>query len=110
MPLNTSSGSRADKETRLHQFVSDAAEDKSLRGNVIRMLANYAWLDADNEILFEAIRQLFAQSPREILTHLPAELTRRGFPDLPWEPLKQRSRPASFEAVALAAELLRAVK
>jgi len=110
VPLNTSSGSRADKETRLLQFVCDAAEDKSVRGNVIRMLADYAWLDADNEILFEAIRQLFAQSPREILNHLPAELTRRGFPDLPWEPLKQRSRVASFEAVALAAELLRAVK
>jgi len=74
------------------------------------MLADYAWLDADNEILFEAIRQLFAQSPRDILAHLPAELTRRGFPDLPWEPLKQHSRLAGVEAVALASELLRSAK
>ncbi|MGH9732230.1 MAG: hypothetical protein ACRD4A_11045 [Candidatus Acidiferrales bacterium] len=108
--MNTPSGSRADKETRLLQFICDATEDGPLRGNVVRMLADYAWIDADNEILFEAIRQLFAQSPREILTHLPAELTRRGFPDLPWEPLKQRSRLAGVEPVALAAELLRAVK
>lgn len=110
MALNTFAGSRADKEMRLLQFVCDATEDKSVRGNVIRMLADYAWLDADNEILFEAIRQLFAQSPREILAHLPAELTRRGFPDLPWEPLKQRSRLADVEAVELAAELLRSPK
>ena len=110
MALNNFSGSRADKETRLLQFICDATEDQPARGNVIRMLADYAWLDPDNEILFEAIRQLFAQSPRDILTHLPAELTRRGFPDLPWEPLKQRSRLLGVEAVALAGELLRSPK
>jgi|SRR5579859_611519 len=110
MALNTFAGSRADKETRLLQFVCDATEDQPARENVIRMLVDYAWLDADNEILFEAIRQLFAQSPREILTHLPAELTRRGFPDLPWEPLNQRARLAGVEAVELAGELLRSAK
>ena len=110
MALNTFAGSRADKETRLLQFVCDATKDKSARANVIRMLADHAWLDADNEILFEAIRQLFTQSPREILTHVPAELTRRGFPDLPWEPLKQRSRLTGDEAIELAGELLRAAK
>lgn len=110
MALNTFAGSRADKETRLLQFACDATEDKPARVNVIRMLADYAWLDADNEILFEAIRELFARNSRNILDHLPAELTRRGFPDLPWEPLKQRSRIAGVEAVELAGELLRAAK
>lgn len=110
MALNTFADSRADRETRLLQFVCDATEDKPVRGNVIRMLADYAWLDADNEILFETIRELFARNSRDILDHLPAELTRRGFPDLPWEPLKQRSRLAGVEAVALAGELLRAAK
>lgn len=110
MASNTFADSRADRETWLLQFVCDATGDRTARGNVIRMLADYAWLDADNEILFEAIRQLFAQSPRDILAHLPAELTRRGFPDLPWEPLKQRSPLASVEAAALAGELLRSAK
>jgi len=110
MALNPFAGSRADKETRLLQFVCDATEDQPARESVIRMLADYAWLDVDNEILFEAIRQLFAQSPRDILSHLPAELTRRGFPDLPWEPLKHRSRLAAVGAVELAGELLRATK
>ena len=110
MALNTLASSRADKETRLLQYVCDATEDKSLRGNVIRVLADYAWLDADNEILFEAIRGLFARNPRDILHHLPAELTRRGFPDLPWEPLSQRSRLVGVDAVALASELLRSAK
>lgn len=110
MASNTFADSRADRETRLLQFVCDATGDKTARGNVIRMLADYAWLDADNEILFEAIRQLFAQNPRDIPARLPAELTRRGFPDLPWEPLKHRSRLASVEAAALAGELLRSAK
>lgn len=110
MGLNVFAGSRADKETRLLQFICDATENKPARGNLIRMLADYAWLDADNEILFEAIRQLFTQSPRDILAHLPAELTRRGFPDLAWEPLKQHSRLAGLEAVQLAGELLRFAK
>jgi hypothetical protein len=110
MALNTFAGSRADKETRLLQFVCDATEDELVRGNVIRMLAEYSWLDADNEILFETIRRLFAQSPHDILAHLPAELTRRGFPDLSWEPLKQHSRLAGVEAAELAGELLRSAK
>lgn len=107
MALNTFADSRADKETRLLQFVCDANEDEPARGNVIRMLADYAWLDADNEILFEAIRQLFAQGLRDILSHLPAELTRRGFPDLPWEPLRGPSRIESGAALELAESLLR---
>lgn len=110
MALNIFAGSRAEKEMRLLQFVCDANEDTPSRGDVIRMLADYAWLDADNEILFEAIRELFARNSRDILDHLPAELTRRGFPDLPWEPLKQHSRLAGAETVELAAELLRSPK
>lgn len=110
MASNTFADSRADKETRLLQFVCDATGNKSARGNVIRMLADYAWLDADNEILFETIRELFARNSRDILEHVPAELTRRGFPDLPWEPLKQPSPLAGFEAVELAGELLRSAK
>ena len=110
MASNIFASSRADKETRLLQFVCDANEDTPARGSVIRTLADYGWLDADNEILFEAIRELFARNPRDILDHLPAELTRRGFPDLSWEPLRQHSRLVGVEAVALVGELLRSPK
>lgn len=110
MALNPFAGSRADKETRLLQFICDATDDQPARESVIRILADYAWLDVDNEILFEAIHGLFARNSRDILNHLPAELTRRGFPDLSWEPLNQRSRLAGVEAVALADELLRSAK
>src|SRR5579863_6513230 len=102
--------SRGEREIRVLQFVCSAAADESERAAVIRALADYAWLDADNEILFEAIRALFARNPANILSELPAALTRRGFPDLPWEPLKQRSPLALGEALALADELLRAAK
>ncbi|MHB8526340.1 MAG: hypothetical protein ACYDD2_09320 [Candidatus Acidiferrales bacterium] len=104
------SASRDDREIQLLQFLCDAAGDEPERGAVIRALADYAWLDADNEILFETIRGLFARNPADILTELPAALTRRGFPDLPWEPLMQRSSLAPGEAVALAGELLRSAK
>lgn len=107
MASNIFAGSRADKETRLLQFVCDATKDKPTRGNLIRMLADYAWLDADNEILFETIRELFARNSRDILKHLPAELTRRGFPDLPWEPLRGPCRIEPGAALELAESLLR---
>jgi len=109
MTPNHFGGSRADQEIRLLAFICDAGKDAPARGALIRMLADYAWLDADNEILFETIRGLFARNSRDILGHLPAELTRRGFPDLPWEPLKH-SRLASVEAVTLAAEMLHSAK
>ncbi|MHB8541843.1 MAG: hypothetical protein ACYDCD_13035 [Candidatus Acidiferrales bacterium] len=104
------SASRGDREIRLLQFVCDAAGDEPARGAVLRALADYAWFDADNEILFETIRGLFARNPADILSELPAALTRRGFPDLPWEPLSQRSPLLPDEAVALAGELLRSAK
>lgn len=95
---------------RLLQFLCDAGGDASARRAALRLLETYSWRDADNEILFETIRVLFAQNPRDILDHLPAALTRRGFPDLPWEPLRHRSRLAAGEAVALARELRHSAK
>ena len=88
----------------------DATGDEPAREAVICALANYIWLDADNEILFETIRDSFARNPADILSALPAALTRRGFPDLPWEPLRQRSPLLPDEAVALAGELRRLAK
>ena len=102
--------SRGEREIQLLQFVCDAAGDALARAAVIRALADYAWLDAENEILFETIRGLFAWNTANILSELPAALTRRGFPDLPWEPLMQRSPLALREALALADELLRSAK
>jgi len=104
------SSSRPEIELRLLQFLADATADDSCRTTLIRTLANYTWLDADNEILFEAIRVLFAQAPRDILNHLPAALTRNGFPDISCEPLRQGSLLAPADAVALAGELLRSAK
>lgn len=104
------SASRGEREIRLLQFACDAAGHERSRGAVIRALVSYIWLDADNEILFETIRELFAQNPADILSELPAALTRRGFPDLPWEPLRKHSPLAPDDAVALADELLRSPK
>ncbi|HKV27960.1 MAG TPA: hypothetical protein VJN90_06780 [Candidatus Acidoferrales bacterium] len=108
--MNNLADSRAEREIRLLRFICDATRDKSEREILIRVLADYAWLDADNEILFEAIRGLFSRNTQDILSHLPAELTRRGFPDLPWEPLRQRSTLTAAEARALAGELIQAAK
>jgi len=104
------SASRGDREIRLLQFLCDATGDESARAAVTRALADYIWLDADNEILFETIRGLFARSHADILGELPAALTRRGFPDLPWEPLTRRSPLLPDQALALASELLRSAE
>ncbi len=75
---------------------------------MFRRLADYSWRDADHEILFEVIGELLAREPQQILAHLPAAITRRGFPDISCEWLARDCGMDSAQARELAEELLRA--
>lgn len=82
--------------------------NSAFRAQIVEMLASYRWRARDNLILFECIRELFAHNPREILEHLPAALTRRGFPDISCDSLCAPSALDSDAALVLAEKLLRA--
>ncbi|MFZ0335570.1 MAG: hypothetical protein WAN10_02530 [Candidatus Acidiferrales bacterium] len=84
----------------------DANGGGAARGKAAELLASYRWSEPDNTILFECIRELLGQDSRHILLHLPAALTRRGFPDISCDGLAASPQINEAEALALAEELL----
>jgi hypothetical protein len=101
-----SSAARAAAETKLLQFLCDARRDLAARRRILGMLGNYSWRTHDNTIFFECIRELFARAAQHIPAHLPAILTRRGFPDMPCELLASPSELTAAAALALTEHLL----
>jgi hypothetical protein len=99
--------SRPEVECKLLQYACDSTADRETRQRLLNLLLEYAWLDADNEILFESIRILFDVDPQRILFHLPSILTRRGFPDISCKPLAGPSLLSSMAVICMAGDLLR---
>lgn len=100
--------SRANSEKQLLQFLCASGEDIAMRRQLFQQLRRYSWRDNEYRILFEAIGELLATAPQQILDHLPAALTRRGFPDISCDALANSPRINSAAAFSLAEELLRA--
>lgn len=100
--------SRIENEKQLLRFLCASNEDASQRRELVTRLNQYSWRDNEHQILFEAIGELLASAPQQILSHLPAALTRLGFPDISCDALAESPRINTAEALALADELLRA--
>ncbi|HKF51559.1 MAG TPA: hypothetical protein VKB26_04555 [Candidatus Acidoferrales bacterium] len=100
--------SRIENEKHLLRFLCASREEIAQRQKLFQRLTQYSWLANDNQILFEAIGELLATAPQQILSHLPAALTRRGFPDISCDALAEPSTMNAPAAFALAEELLRA--
>ena len=99
--------SRPEVECKLLRYACDATADPNTRKELLQLLLDYNWLDADNEILYESIRILFDVDPQRILFHLPSMLTRRGFPDISCKPLAGPSTLSSMSAMCMAGDVLR---
>ncbi|HEV2298752.1 MAG TPA: hypothetical protein VGR72_09575 [Candidatus Acidoferrales bacterium] len=99
--------SRPEVESKVLHYICDSTADRETRKELLGLLLEYTWLDADNEILYESIRVLFDVDPQRILLHLPSILTRRGFPDISCKPLTGPSLLSSMAAICLAGDLLR---
>lgn len=109
MPPRDTSVSRIENEAQLLRFLcASSADDIGQRRKVCQRLSRYSWRDNDHRILFESIGELLARNSQAILDHLPAELSRRGFPDISCDPLCAPSALDSDAALALAEKLLRA--
>ncbi len=100
--------SRAENEKSLLRFLCANGQTVAQRRQVYRQLAQYSWRTNENQILFEAIGELLAAAPAQILSHLPATLTRRGFPDISCDALAGSCALDAAAAFELAEELLRA--
>jgi hypothetical protein len=106
-PKNTSV-SRIENEKQLLRFLCASGEAVPSRREVLQRLAKYSWRENEHQILFEAIGELLAAAPQQILEHLPAALTRRGFPDTSCESLATPSAVNAGAALKMAEDLLRA--
>lgn len=102
--------SRPDVESKVLHYICDSTADRDARKELLHLLLDYNWQNADNEILYESIRVLFDVDPQRILFHLPSVLTRRGFPDISCKPLTGPSLLSSMAAICLAGDLLRLAK
>lgn len=102
--------SRTQMEMALLQFLCSTKNNGAARHKLLQILAPYAWSTHDNIVLFECISELCNRVPRNVFEDLPAELARRGFPDMPHEILAAPARLRPASALALAQELLRLCK
>lgn len=106
MQLKNNSVSCSENEIQLLRFLCASSEDIAHRRELAQKLRQYSWHGNDHRILFEAIGELLARSSQRVLEHLPAELTRRGFPDISCDPLSAASELTPDAALALAKKLL----
>lgn len=108
MHSNDNSVSCAETEEQLLRFLCANGESIAQRREVFHRLRQYSWRDNDHRVQFEAIGELLARNSQNIFEHLPAELTRRGFPDISCDALSARSSLDTKAALALAENLVRA--
>ena len=106
MTLPVPSPTRAEVETTLLRFLCDVQSEIAARRRILSLLENYCWSECDFTVFFESIRDLFERDSKQILANLPAELTCRGFPDMPYEIFVEPARLNSTSALALAESLV----
>jgi hypothetical protein len=61
--------------------------DSSLRSELTHLLRSHSFLSPDHHAIFTALQSIPSHSPDEIQHHVPAALTRLGFPDIDTTPL-----------------------
>lgn len=108
MHSKNNSVSCAENEKQLLRFLCAGGEDIAQRREILQKLGQYSWCDNDHRILFEAIGELLSRNSLKILEHLPAELTRRGFPDFSCDALSAPALLNVEAALVLAEKLARA--
>lgn len=96
-----------DAERELLRFLANPAAPSRERRKLFVLLSAHAWLDSDHEILFEVIRELFTLNPQRIREHLPAQLARKGFPDVALQFLETAQALGAGAALPLARRILR---
>ena len=96
MAQHPSELSETQMEKLLLRAMCQAAAGDHVWAIAARTLGTYRWRDPLHEALFAVLREIRSRNPLDLREHLPAALTRRGFPDVDWDEF--------FQPVALSAE------
>jgi hypothetical protein len=73
---------RIEQEIQLLQFLCLPDAPGAHRTGVLRRLSRYSWREPDHQVIFEALSEISSAPPHELRALLPAQLTRKGFPDM----------------------------
>ncbi len=93
-------------ERQILSALCRAEHGEPLRRLARESLRLYRWREPVHEAIFEVLMALPAASPEIIREQLPTRITRRGFPDVPWEQLFQCPAIPMSEAEELVRQLL----
>ncbi len=93
-------------ERQILSALCRAEHGEPLRHLARESLRFYRWREPAHEAIFEVLMALPAASPENIREQLPTRITRRWFPDIPWEQLFQYPAISKSEAEELVRQLL----
>jgi hypothetical protein len=78
----------------LHALCRESAElDTQSRASAVSELLSHNWQDPEHRVVFDALTRLPGRDAAELQRQLPAQATRMGFPDVPWETYFAGGRP-----------------
>jgi hypothetical protein len=86
-----------------------AANGATLSLDPKTLLKKYVWLSGDNRVVFESLSGLSTSlTPAQLREQLPAQATRLGFPDVPWENYLRQENADAGDVRGLIEQLLAA--
>ena len=85
MAAARSGGSIVETERLVLCALCQGTPEGSVQETAKLVLQNYCWREPLHQLVFNVLVSIPSESPEMIRNHLPARLTRTGFPDVPWE-------------------------
>jgi hypothetical protein len=85
--------------------MTQGTPERAVRAEGIKILADYPFLVAVHQLIFDTLREIPADSPQVIREQLPTRLNNKGFPDLDLETVFQPHNLTARQAIALMREL-----
>jgi len=92
-------------ERRVLQALCQGTPQGSIRETAERLLDKYRWQEPLHRVIFEALMSIPTSAPDLIRDQLPSRLTRKGFPDVPWDDLFEPHALSRQEAERLVHQL-----
>jgi len=106
MPDAASSKSLADLERAVLRAICTQPLSPMLWDIARRELASYVWLEPDHAVVYDAIANVRSREPKNWRSHLVAQTTRMGFPEIDWGAYLETAGKSDIEA----SELIRKLK
>lgn len=105
MPSRSDDRSIIDAERRLLRALCQGTPEGSVREIARKLLADYRWQDLIHQVVFNCLIDFPSDAPLAIRDQLPGRVTRKGFPDVPWEEFFQPLSISRQEAEDLMRQL-----